>query len=289
MPWPAEQSKGDRTMVFRILFYVLVILALALGFSWLADRPGELSLTWQGQLISMSLMVAASLLVALIAAVMFLWWLVRTLWTSPQSINRYFRARKRDRGYQALSTGLIAAGAGNAALARKMNARAKGLLRADQEPLIHLLEAQASLIEGRYDEARTKFEAMSNDPETRELGLRGLYLEAKRLGADEAARQYAEKAAEKAPQLTWAAEATLENLAASGLFDDAIRLLEQSRLAGAMDRASADRKKAVLLTARAAAKLDTDPKGAKDDAQMALRLDSSLIPAALTAAKALFQ
>jgi len=139
----------------------------------LADRPGELSLVWQGQLIKMSLMVAATLLVALIAIVMFVWWLVRTLWTSPQSLTRYFRARKRDRGYQALSTGLIAAGAGNAALARKMNSRAKDLLRADQEPLIHLLEAQACLIEGRYDEARAKFEAMSNDPETRELGLRG--------------------------------------------------------------------------------------------------------------------
>ena len=276
-------------MILRILFYALVVLALAWGFSWLADRPGELSLVWQGQLIKMSLMVAATLLVALIAIVMFVWWLVRTLWTSPQSLTRYFRARKRDRGYQALSTGLIAAGAGNAALARKMNSRAKDLLRADQEPLIHLLEAQACLIEGRYDEARAKFEAMSNDPETRELGLRGLYLEAKRLGADEAARQYAEKAAEKAPHLSWAADATIEHLAKHGLFDDAIRLLEQSRLAGAVDKKTADRKKAVLLTARAAAKLEADSKGARDDAQMALRLDETLIPASLTAAKALFR
>jgi HemY protein len=119
--------------------------------------------------------------------------------------------------------------------------------------------------------------------------LRGLYLEAKRLGADEAARQYAEKAAEKAPQLTWAADATIEHLTKHGLFDDAIRLLEQSRLAGAIEKKAADRRKAVLLTARAAAKLEADPKGARDDAQMALRLDETLIPASLTAAKALFR
>ena len=66
------------------------------------------------------------------------------MWTSPHSVRRYFRARTRDRGYQALSTGLIAAGAGNAALARKMSARARGLLRADQEPLILVLDAQAA-------------------------------------------------------------------------------------------------------------------------------------------------
>ncbi|WP_421577996.1 heme biosynthesis HemY N-terminal domain-containing protein, partial [Shinella sp. M31] len=162
----------------RILVFALFVLALAAGFAWLADRPGELSIIWQGQRADMSLMVAATLVVSLIAAVMLSWWIVRVIWTSPHSIQRFFRARKRDRGYQALSTGLIAAGAGDAAGARKMLGRTKGLLSADQEPLIHLLEAQAAMIEGRYDDARKKFELMADDPETRELGLRGLYLEA---------------------------------------------------------------------------------------------------------------
>ena len=55
------------------------------------------------------------------------------------------------------------------------------------------------MIEGRFDEARRLFQQMSEDPETRELGLRGLHVEATRLGAHEAARQYAETAAESAP------------------------------------------------------------------------------------------
>ncbi len=270
----------------RILIFAVLVLALALGFSWLADRPGELSIVWQGQLIQMSLMVAASAIVALVAAVMVVWWLLRLIWTSPNSINRYFRARKRDRGYQALSTGLIAAGAGNALLARKMSARSRSLMSADQEPLIHLLEAQAALIEGKHDEARQKFELMSEDPETRELGLRGLYLEAKRLGADEAARQFAEKAANQAPYLPWAAEATLEYRSQAGRWDDAIYLLDQQRAAHVFDRRDADRMKAVLLTARAGEKLEGDPRGARDDALAALKLSSTLVPAALIAAKA---
>jgi HemY protein len=275
--------------MIRILFFILIILALGAGFSWLADRPGELSLIWQGQRIEMSLMVAATLLASLIAAVLITIWIIRVVWLSPHSISRYFRARKRDRGYQSLSTGLIAAGAGDANLARKMTARTKGLLSADQEPLIHLLEAQTALIEGKYDDARKKFELMADDPETRELGLRGLYLEAKRLGANEAARQYAERAADKAPHLPWATLAALDYRGQTGQWDEAIRLIDQSRAAHVLDRKEADRKKAVLLTARASEKLEADPKGARDDATAALKLSETLVPAGLIAAKALFR
>ncbi|AWM26857.1 heme biosynthesis protein HemY [Sinorhizobium fredii] len=273
----------------RILFFILLVLALALGFAWLADRPGELSLIWQGQLIEMSLMRAATILISLVAAILIVVWLIRTLWLSPHTVTRYFRARKRDRGYQALSTGLIAAGAGDAVQARKMAARTRGLISADQEPLIHLLEAQTALIEGKYDDARKKFEVMADDPETRELGLRGLYLEAKRLGANEAARQYAERAAEKAPHLSWATLATLDQRSQAGQWDEAIRLLDQSRTANVLDKKEANRKKAVLLTARATGKLEADPKAARDDALAALKLDDRLVPAALAAAKALFR
>ncbi|HEX8046803.1 heme biosynthesis protein HemY [Rhizobium sp.] len=275
--------------MIRLLIFALLVLVLGYGFSWLADRPGDLSLVWEGQLYQTKLIVAAGILIALVAATMIVWWFIRLIWSSPHSVTRYFRARKRDRGYQALSTGLIAAGAGNALLARKMAARTRGLIRADQEPLINLLEAQAALIEGKHDEARQKFELMANDPETRELGLRGLYLEAKRLGANEAARQYAEKAADHAPYLPWAAQATLEYRSQAGNWDDAIKLLDQQKVAHVVDKETANRQRAVLLTARANDKLESDPAGARDDALAALKLAADFVPAALTAAKALFR
>lgn len=272
--------------MIRLFGFILVVLALGWGFAWLADRPGLISITWQDYLVETSLMVAATVVAAVIAAIMLLWWAIQLIWTSPHSVRRYFRARKRDRGYQALSTGLIAAGAGNALLARKMSLRAQGLLRSDQEPLLHLLDAQAALIEGRHDDARAKFESMAQDPETRELGLRGLYVEARRLGADEAARQYAERAAEDAPYLPWAAQATLEYRSRAGRWDDAIRLLDQQRIANVVEKKQAERWKAVLLTAKAGERLEADPKGARDDALAALKHAKDLVPAAVIAAKA---
>ncbi len=202
--------------MIRILFYLAIIFALGLGFAWLADRPGEMVVTFSGYQYQVSLMVAAVAVVAVVAAVMLTWWLLKSIWNSPYAIARHFRVRRRDRGYQALSTGMIAAGAGDGALARRKAKEAVKLIRPDQEPLINLLDAQASLLEGDHDGARQKFEAMLDDPEMRLLGLRGLYLEAERLGDRNAARHYAGRAASVAPQLAWAAEATMEELAARG-------------------------------------------------------------------------
>ncbi|WP_176082536.1 heme biosynthesis protein HemY [Martelella sp. HB161492] len=270
----------------RLLVFALVVLGFGLGFSWFADRPGELSLNWQGQLFQTPLTTALAMLVALIFIIMLIWWLIRAIWTSPHSARRYFRARKRDRGYQAISTGLIAAGSGNLVMARKMSARAHALLSADQEPLIHVLDAQVALIEGDHNKARSLFEAMVDDPETEELGLRGLYLEARRAGADEAARQYAERAADKAPYLTWAAKATLETRSRQGRWDDALRLIDQQRVAKVMEKDETARLKSVILTARAETKLNDDPKAALADALQALKLRDDFHPAAIVAAKA---
>lgn len=275
--------------MIRLLFYVVLVSALGFGFAWLADRPGDLSIVWQDRQIEMSLMTAVTMVVSLVAAIMITWWLIRTILHSPRTVARYFRASKRDRGYQALSTGLLAAGAGDAAMARKMNKRTKGLLKADQEPLIHLLDVQAALIEGHHEEARKLFEAMAEDPETKLLGLRGLYLEAQRQGADEAAQHYAETAAEQAPHLPWAGAAALSFRTREGKWDEALQLLERQRQAGTVEAQAADRTKAVLLTARARDHVDSDPSSARDDALNALKLAPAFPPAAVIATKALLR
>ncbi len=275
--------------MIRIIFFLIVVFALGLGFAWLADRPGELVVTFQGYEYQLSLMVAAVAVTAIVAAVMILWWLVKAIWTSPYTISRYFRVRRRDRGYQALSTGMIAAGSGDAALARTKNREAAKLIRADQEPLIQLLDAQTSLLEGDHEAARKKFEAMLDDPELRLLGLRGLYLEAERLGDRAAARHYAGRAAEAAPQLGWAADATLEEATGRGDWDEALRLLDAQKAARRLDRGAAERKRAVLLTAKAMSILDQDPVAARNAALEANRLAPDLVPATVTAARALFR
>ena len=197
--------------------------------------------------------------------------------------------RRRDRGYQALSTGMIAAGAGDGVLARKMNKQAAKLIRSETEPLIQLLDAQASLLEGDHETAREKFEAMLDDPEMRLLGLRGLYLEAERLGDRTAARHYAGRAAEAAPHLAWAANATIEERTARGDWDGALKLVEAQKATRQIERDAANRRRAVLLTAKAQALFDTDPTASRNAALEANKLLPGFAPAAVAAAKALFK
>jgi HemY protein len=275
--------------MLRILLFILAVFALGVGFAWLAERPGDLVLTFDGYQYELTLMMAAVLITAIVAAVMIVWWLLKAIWNSPYTVSRYFRVRRRDRGYQALSTGMIAAGAGDGALARQMNRQAAKLIRSDQEPLIHLLDAQASLLEGDHTAARKKFEAMLEDPEMRVLGLRGLYLEAQRLGDRDVARHYAERAAEIAPQLGWASGATLEARTAEGNWDGALALLESQRSTKLVDATKANRLRAVLLTAKAMEMIERDALAARNAATEANRLAPDLVPAAVIAARALFR
>ncbi|MBX3583905.1 MAG: heme biosynthesis protein HemY [Rhizobiaceae bacterium] len=275
--------------MIRILIFLIIVFALGLGFAWLADRPGDMVVTFGGYQYQVSLMVAAVAITAIVAAVMISWWLVKSIWNSPYTISRYFRVRQRDRGYQALSTGMIAAGAGDAALARKMNKQAAKLIRSETEPLIGLLDAQASLLEGDHASAREKFERMLDDPEMRLLGLRGLYLEAERLGDRSAARHYAGRAADIAPQLGWALDSTLEEKTAAHDWDAALGLIDAQKSAGQVDKAVINRKRAVLLTAKAEELIDTDPAAAKVAAMEANRLARDFVPAAVIAAKVLFR
>ena len=275
--------------MIRILIFLIVVFALGLSFAWLADRPGEMVVTFNGYQYQVSLMVAAVAVTALVAGVMIVWWLVKAIWNSPYTVARYFRVRQRDRGYQALSTGMIAAGAGDAPLARKMSKQAGKLIRSETEPLLALLDAQASLLEGDHASAREKFERMLDDPETRLLGLRGLYLEAERLGDRTAARHYAWRAADIAPQLGWASDATLEEKTARGDWDGALKLIDAQKAQGQIDRDAVRRRRAVLLTAKARDLIDVDLTASRNAGLEANRLAPDFAPAAVAAAKALFR
>ena len=269
----------------RLLIFTLIVLGLGLGFAWFADRPGEVFLTWQGNEYRTSLMVVLTAIVALVAAIMFVWWVIRTILDSPRIMRRFFRNRRRDRGYMALSQGLIAAGSGDAASARRFAKESVKLL--GHEPLVELLDAQTSLIEGRRDEAKARFESMLSDDKTRLVALRGLYLEAEKQGAREAARHYAEEAHKASAALPWAANAMLRYRTLEGDWEGALAALEASKSAGVLDKETARRQRAVILTALAAREEAANPSAAARHAKEAHKLAPDFVPAAVIGAQAL--
>ena len=271
--------------MFRVLVYIALVFLLAAGFAWLADRPGDVVLDWQGYEIRTSLMVAAVALAVLIAAIAFLGAIVRAVVQAPRMIDAFFVNRRRDRGYRALSTGLIAVGAGDVRTARRAADESVGLLAG--EPLTLLLTAQAAQLSGDGARARGAFEALSARPETRVLGLHGLFIEARRQGDHEAARHFAEEAATIAPKIGWAGTALFEYQSRAGDWLAALRTLSANTDARLVDKEHARRLRAVLLTARAMELEAGDPAEARAAALEALRLQPDLVEAATVAARLL--
>ncbi len=269
--------------MIRAIFYVLVIFALAAGFAWLADNPGAVTLSFRDYDIQTTVMALAILVVAALVVVRLLWLLLRGLIRAPRRLGRQAAERRRDLGHKALTEGFIAVGSGDASLASYYAAELR--YYAQNEALTLLLAAQAAQLTGDDMGARTAFEAMLADPKTRVLGLRGLFLEARRRGDNEAARSFAAAADQEKPGLAWAGSALLEYQAADGEWVESLRTLANLTTAGAIDNERANRLQAVLRTARAMELEDADPQTARDLAFEAHRLVPGLVPAAVVASR----
>lgn len=271
--------------MFRLILWLVAVAALAAGLSWLADRPGSLLIAWQGYEIETSVFRAIVLLALLIGASILLWTITRQIWEAPASIGSFFNRRRHRRGLEALSGGMIAIGAGDRQLAVRYAVQARRAL--PDEPLTHVLRAQAAQLAGDRATARRIFEAMLGAPETELLGLRGLFLEAEREGEAAAARQFAERAMGINPKLGWPVEALFELQCKAGDWKGAMETLAVARKNGHVERPAADRRRAVLLTAQAQEAEESDPNRALGLALEAHGLATDLVPAAAIAARLL--
>lgn len=269
--------------MIRVLIFFALLFAVALGFAWMADLPGVISISWDGYVWEQPPVVVA--LVVGIALALFLAavWLVLVILRSPKIASRFFTRRRKDKGYQALSRGLIALGTGNAKLARKHGLDADKLLR--EEPATKLLLAQTAQLAGKDEEARGRFEAMLDDPDTRALGLHGLFIEAERHNEPVAARHYAEEANKAVPGLEWAGKAVLGYQAVASHWEQALATLERNYTSKLIDKKTYRRHRAVILTALAQKLEEGEPERAYTMAKEAHGLALDLVPAAVVASR----
>ena len=269
--------------MIRALFYILLVAGLAVLFAWFAENPGQITIDWPGYEIDISLFrftVAILILAGLIYIVVTL--LSRVL-GGPRRLRRFLNRRREIRGYTALRRGIFAVGAGDETTATQYAVEARRALR--DEPLTMLLDAQAAQLNGDHRAAQRLFEAMSENPETRLLGLRGLFLEASREKQMVAAEQYAARAMQLKPSLQWPVNALFDMQCRNRNWQGALETLSIARTHRHVSRQLFDRRKAVLLTAQAYDLEDGESGRSLDLAIEAHRLEPSLVPAAVIAGR----
>lgn len=228
----------------RTLAYIVVLVALVAAAVWLADHPGDVSLDWQGWRIETSVAVLglALVVVAALSALAYRFWLF--LRRVPGRVAGSRRENRRRRGYLALTRGMVAVAAGDAAEARRQMKRADGLL--GDPPLTMLLSAQALQLSGDEKAAEKFFSAMLARSETEFLGLRGLLIQALKRDDTDKARGLAERAFRLQPRSEWAVSTLFDLQARTGAWKAARDTLGHSAKHGLVD-ADTHRERAAAL------------------------------------------
>ncbi|MDA0786237.1 MAG: hypothetical protein O3B37_08090, partial [Proteobacteria bacterium] len=100
--------------MFRFLIYVVEVAIVVAIAVWLADRPGVVSLDWQGWRIetSVGIFALSVFLFAVAAAAIFATW--RWLRRRPREWSMRRRLSRQEAGLRALSDGLVAIASGDA-------------------------------------------------------------------------------------------------------------------------------------------------------------------------------
>jgi HemY protein len=271
--------------MWRIILYLVAIVAAAFLCIFVVEQHGLVSLTLGSNVYEIPLSLLLAALVVLTLALYLAYRLVKLVLLLPVSAFAGSRGRRKAKGHAAIAEGLVAVASGDFVAAQRHAEAAERL--AGHEPLALLLKAQAAQLSGNRAAAKEAFARMTRMGDTRGLGLRGLFVEARRRGDSAEASRHAAQAAELDTFLPWAHEATLLAQCRARDWPAALATLERNHRLGAMGAGEMRRAKAALLAARALDLARSEPRQALQAAMKALSIDPGLVPAVTTAASLL--
>ncbi len=230
--------------MLRALWFFILLGLLAADAMWLASKPGQVHLDWQGYQIDTSAAMLINIVVAIavLSALLYRFWVF--LRGVPAGVKRHRREGRRRRGYLALSRGMVAVAAGDASEAKRQAGRADGLL--DEPSLTMLLAAQSAQLTGDEKAAQTFFTKMLNSPDTEFLGLRGLLNQAMKSGDRLDALKLARRASLLKPESEWVARTLFDLTSRERLWAEADLALAAAVRKKHLTPAEAKRPRAVL-------------------------------------------
>jgi len=276
--------------VIRGILILVALAAVVAAAFVLAGEPGRASVEWLGWRADMTAAAAALTIIVGAFLAVGLWRLALWIVETPRRQAAARAEIRRRRGLEALGRGFVAAAAGDGSEARRL-AQQAGELVEDAPALVRILAAQAAEAAGDQAAAQAAYAAMLGFPEMKLAGHRGLMQAAAAAGDHEAALRHAKAAYGLARTSRWAWRALLENRLEGGDWAAALDLVQGGLERKIVSPISAERARAALLAASAAA-LESDPAPAAraqglDYATQSARLDPAFPPGATIAARML--
>ena len=279
-----------RYLILGLLFAVAVAaLLLYIGgdrFFVIEHADKEALRPEGGYKVSMQAAVFAA--VAATIAIIASWALVRFILDIPARLRSGVSRRKRGKALEAMEDAMIAAGSGDADTARKKAARAGALI--DRPALGNIVKAQAAEASGDPAEAEAQYKEMLKVEKTRKVGMRGLATLAYNRGDMAGAVSHAKTAYSDNKDAKWPFDILFGAQISESEWDMALETLETGERRKHISKDVAARRKAVILTAKAA-QLDAqkDKAKARETAQTAAEGMPGFAPGVALAARLLVQ
>ena len=275
----------------KILLFVAIVAALALGGGYLLEMDGGVQITVAGTELTLGPLQSVIALVLLVVAVWallklagFLVATLRFINGDETAISRYFDRNRERKGFEALSEGLMALASGEGRLAMSKATKAERYL--GRPELTNLITAQAAEMSGDTTKAAEVYKKLLSDDRTRFVGVRGIMKQKLSEGDTDTALALAEKAFAIKPKHEDTQDVLLRLQAEKEDWSGARKTLNAKLKYGALPRDVHKRRDAVLALSEAQEILDEDNDiKAREHAIEANRLSPDLIPAAVMAAR----
>ena len=270
-----------------ILFLIILLIVIAGVFvMWASRLPGGLTLDLgNGTLYEFELVWALLAILLVGAAMALIWSLLTGLVTLPSRFSRSRRASKVKAANKALADGLLAAEAGDAAMAQKLSKKAAQ--HADDDRLKLLLEARAAEISDDWSGAERAWGQLARLPGGQLAGLRGAASAASARGDAISAEARTREALEMKSGADWPFNSLFDTQVAAGNWNEALKTLAIGEKRSQISGESLRRRRAVLYTARAAALQHSERKESQRLLADAIRSAPSFPPAAWHGARQL--
>ncbi|MDM8164983.1 heme biosynthesis HemY N-terminal domain-containing protein [Roseovarius sp.] len=277
--------------IIKIAVFVALVAGASFAAIYLLELEGGVRIVMAGQEFNLTPLTAVIALILLMLAIWLLLKLaslliavLRFINGDETAISRYFDRNRQEKGYRALSEGLmaLASGEGNVAMA-KAN-RAERYLR--KPALTNLITAQAAEMAGDRRKAEEVYKRLLANEKTRFVGVRGIMRQKLSDGDTDTALKLAQTAFALKPRHEEVQDTLLKLQAQKHDWSGARDTLRAKLKYGSLPRDVHKRRDAVLALSEAQDILDEGKDiDAKEQAIEANRLSPDLIPAAVMAAR----
>lgn len=277
--------------IIKIVVFVALVAAAAFGAAHLLELEGGVRIQMAGVEFNLTPLMSVIVLVLLVVAIWLLLKLASLLiavlrWINGDdtALSRYFQRNRQEKGYRALSEGVMALASGEGDVAMAQAAKAEKYLR--KPALTNLITAQAAEMKGDRRKAEEVYKRLLTNEKTRFVGVRGIMRQKLREGDTETALKLAETAFALKPKHVEVQDTLLQLQARTENWKGARETLRAKLKYGSLPRDVHKRRDAVLALSEARDVLDEGKTiEAREAAIEANRLSPDLVPAAVMAAR----